>query len=72
MLERLRDLDLPVHVVWGESDGIVDPDYGRAYAAAIPGSSFTVLPGTGHLPQLEIPQDLFDAIRELGRGTPRA
>ncbi|MFE7503777.1 alpha/beta fold hydrolase [Promicromonospora sp. NPDC057488] len=72
LLGRLRNLDLPVHVVWGESDGIVDPGYGRAYAAAIPGSSFTLLPGTGHLPQLETPQELFDAIWERGRDTLRA
>ena len=33
---RLKDLDLPVHVIWGESDGIVDTDYGKAFAARYP------------------------------------
>jgi pimeloyl-ACP methyl ester carboxylesterase len=41
LLERLTDVDLPVHVVWGESDGIVDTEYGRTYADAIPMSAFT-------------------------------
>lgn len=67
LLERLGHLDLPVHVVWGESDGIVGVDYGRAYAAAIPMSTFTVLPQTGHLPQLETPEELFGAIWDVGR-----
>lgn len=67
LLERLSHLDLPVHVVWGESDGIVDVDYGRGYAAAMPTATFTVLPQTGHLPQLETPEELFGAIWDLGR-----
>lgn len=65
LLERLGGLDLPVHVVWGADDRIVDVEYGRAYAAAIPGSRFTVLPRTGHLPQLESPEELLAAILDV-------
>ncbi|MET8995828.1 alpha/beta hydrolase [Amycolatopsis sp. NPDC004169] len=66
LAERLGGLDLPVHVVWGESDRIVDPDYGKAYAAAIPMSAFTLLPRTGHLPQVETPEELLGALLDLG------
>jgi len=66
LLKRLTVLDLPVHVVWGESDGIVGPEYGKAYADAIPMSAFTMLPRTGHLPQLETPEELLGAITDLG------
>ncbi|MBB5916122.1 pimeloyl-ACP methyl ester carboxylesterase [Nocardia transvalensis] len=66
LTERLADLDLPVHVVWGDSDRIVDPDYGKAYAAAIPGAAFTLLPCTGHLPQIETPEELLGALLDLG------
>jgi pimeloyl-ACP methyl ester carboxylesterase len=64
---RLAGIDVPVHVLWGESDRIVDPEYGRAYAAAIPSSVFTLLPGTGHLPQVETPGELLGALLDLGR-----
>ena len=64
---RLAGIDLPVQVIWGESDGIVDPGYGRAYAEAIPASTFTLLPATGHLPQLETPEDLLRAIVDQAR-----
>lgn len=64
---RLGGIDVPVHVIWGESDRIVDPEYGRAYAAAIPGAAFTLLPQTGHLPQLETPEELLGALLNLGR-----
>ncbi|GAA0253485.1 alpha/beta fold hydrolase [Cryptosporangium japonicum] len=63
--ERLAGVDVPVHVVWGASDGIVDLAYGQAYADAIPGATFTVLPRTGHLPQLEAPAELLSSV--LGR-----
>lgn len=67
LLERLAGLDLPVHVIWGESDKIVDVDYGKAYADAIPTSTFTVLARAGHLPQMETPEELLGVIVELGR-----
>jgi pimeloyl-ACP methyl ester carboxylesterase len=43
------------------NDFPADPGYGRAYAAAIPGARFELLPGTGHLPQLETPEQLMRA-----------
>ena len=49
-------------MLWGDSDQIADPDYGRAYAAAIPRARFQLLTDTGHLPQLETPEQLMNAI----------
>ncbi|MEV7773525.1 alpha/beta hydrolase [Kitasatospora sp. NPDC086791] len=66
LIDRLAGVRLPVHVIWGESDGVVTPEYGRAYAAAVPGAAFTLLPRTGHLPQLETPEELLGAILDLG------
>lgn len=62
---RLASVRVPALVLWGQSDQIVDPDYGRAYAAAIPGARFQLLTGTGHLPQLETPGPLLTAIRDF-------
>ncbi|SHH10736.1 Pimeloyl-ACP methyl ester carboxylesterase [Jatrophihabitans endophyticus] len=59
---RLADVVTPMLVVWGEADRIGDPEFGRAYAAAVPGAEFTLLERTGHLPQLETPQELIDAV----------
>lgn len=59
---RLAAVACPALVVWGEADRIGDPDYGRAYAAAIPGARFELLPGAGHLPQLETPEQLLRAV----------
>jgi len=62
---RLADVSMPTLVLWGDSDGIADPDYGQAFAAAIPGARFQVLPDTGHLPQLENPQLLLETVWEF-------
>jgi pimeloyl-ACP methyl ester carboxylesterase len=59
---RLGQISVPTLVLWGDSDQIADPDYGRAYAAAIPGAQFQLLPATGHVPQIETPAQLLSAI----------
>jgi pimeloyl-ACP methyl ester carboxylesterase len=59
---RLAKIDRPTLVVWGASDQVVDSDYGRAYARAVPGAEFRLLEGTGHLPQTETPEQLLPVV----------
>jgi pimeloyl-ACP methyl ester carboxylesterase len=63
LLGRLAGITVPALVLWGEADRIGDVDYGRALAAAIPGARFEVLEGTGHLPQMETPDVLLEALK---------
>ena len=60
--ERLAGVTTPTLVVWGDRDRIADPDYGRAFADAIPGARFELLQNTGHLPQIETPGQLLDSV----------
>jgi pimeloyl-ACP methyl ester carboxylesterase len=62
LLVRLAGIGIPTLVVWGESDRVVTAEYGRAYAAAIPGSRFELVPEAGHLPHLERPAETFALI----------
>lgn len=62
---RLSTIATPTLVVWGDSDGVFTPDYGRAYAAAIPGARFELLPDTGHLPTLESPEALLKLVQSF-------
>ncbi|WP_432971845.1 alpha/beta fold hydrolase [Dactylosporangium sp. CA-233914] len=59
---RLGAVRLPALVLWGDSDGIADAGYGRAFAEAIPGARFVLLERTGHLPQLERPEALAEEL----------
>jgi pimeloyl-ACP methyl ester carboxylesterase len=67
---RLAKIAVPVLVISGESDRIVDPGYGRAYAAAIPNATFELLAGTGHVPQIETPELLIETILNYGNLAP--
>jgi pimeloyl-ACP methyl ester carboxylesterase len=66
LLGRLSGIAIPTLVLWGESDRIVEPAYGQAYAAAIDGARFEVLPATGHVPQLETPDLVLQTIGDWG------
>lgn len=59
---RLRRVKLPTLLLWGESDRVVSPDYGRVYQQAIPGSVFQVIPRAGHYPHRERPDDFVRAV----------
>jgi pimeloyl-ACP methyl ester carboxylesterase len=48
-------LALPVFVGGGDGDGSTPPDVVAALAAAIPGASYHVFEGVGHLPPIECP-----------------
>jgi pimeloyl-ACP methyl ester carboxylesterase len=54
---RLHRVDVPTLLLWGAQDRIVTPAYGRAFAAAIPDTSFALINQAGHFPHLEQPEE---------------
>ncbi len=59
---RLTRIDRPTLVLWGQSDRIVTPAYGHAYAELIPGARFEILAAAGHYPYLEQPDAFVAAV----------
>jgi pimeloyl-ACP methyl ester carboxylesterase len=59
---RLAGVAVPALVVWGASDGVVDADAERRYAAEIPDADFEIVAEAGHLPQLEQPEAVLGLI----------
>lgn len=49
-------------VLWGDHDGVVTPDYGRAYAGLIRGAEFALIEGAGHHPEQEQPEAFVAAV----------
>lgn len=50
MTDRLANMSVPIHVIWGEADQILPV----SHSEGLPGSiKVTKLPETGHLPQME-------------------
>jgi len=58
----LGRIKIPTLLVWGASDGVVSPDYGRAYARLIPGSRFALIEGAGHHPEIEQPEAFVEQV----------
>jgi pimeloyl-ACP methyl ester carboxylesterase len=62
---RLHRIDVPTLFVWGASDGLVSPDYGRAFCGMIPGAEMVVIPEAGHSPQVEQPDAFVGHVRSF-------
>jgi pimeloyl-ACP methyl ester carboxylesterase len=67
-LHRIR---VPTLVLWGASDRIVTPEYGRAYARLIPGAEFRIIAEAGHHPELEQPEAFVEQVGRFVRGSGR-
>jgi pimeloyl-ACP methyl ester carboxylesterase len=69
LLSRLGQIRIPTLVLWGDSDRIVTPAYGQAFANALANAYFTIVTDAGHLPHIEQPSATFDALDTyLARG----
>ncbi|WP_327140690.1 alpha/beta fold hydrolase [Nocardia sp. NBC_01327] len=73
LLARLSGITIPALLVWGESDRIVTPAYGAAYAAAFGNARLEIIGAAGHLPHMEQPDATFavlDVFANQVSGTP--
>lgn len=64
-LGRLR---CPARVVWGEGDPYIGPEWGRAYAAALPGAQLVPVERAGHWPWIDRPELAGEICRFLDSG----
>jgi pimeloyl-ACP methyl ester carboxylesterase len=67
LLARLGRITIPVLVIWGNSDRIVTPAYGAAYAAAFGDGRLAIVRDAGHLPQIEQPAATFALIDDYAQ-----
>lgn len=70
-----KSLAVPTGIVWGERDSLTPLSQGQRLASLIAGSEMAVLPGVGHIPQIEDPVAFRAALdrmlSKLAPGTPR-
>lgn len=64
----LPTISVPSLVGGGEQDLLTPPTVVRALAAGIPGARTVIVPGAGHLPPIERPSGLNEALIELFEG----
>lgn len=60
--ETLRNLALPVLLLWGAEDRLFDRAYAEKLAHTIPKCELRWIPGCGHLPQRQCPRSLLQGL----------
>ncbi len=58
----LHRIELPTHLIWGESDGFVAPEHGKQLAERLPQARLNILPQAGHYPQIECLNETIAAL----------
>ncbi len=62
---RVRDIVAPTLIVHGTDDPLIPAQNGKLLAERIPGARLLLLPGCGHLPQLEAPALCAQAVLDF-------
>jgi pimeloyl-ACP methyl ester carboxylesterase len=62
-LRGLRDVQIPVHLVWGERDRVVPLRHSSFFRTELPDAGFVVIPDAGHVPFWDAPDEVADEIR---------
>ncbi|HEV8656561.1 MAG TPA: alpha/beta fold hydrolase [Candidatus Limnocylindria bacterium] len=65
----LPTIDVPTAVVVGEQDAITPLEMSQAMSDAIPGATLSIIPGAGHLANIEAPTAFETALRAWLRRT---
>jgi pimeloyl-ACP methyl ester carboxylesterase len=61
---------VPTLLIWGELDARSPLTVAHQFDQAIPDTKLVVIPGAGHLSNLEQPQQFNEAVREFCRAYP--
>jgi len=69
-LSRLDQINQPVAMIWGDRDRLVPSRGLRRAAEAMPAARLLELPRCGHLPLIELPNELLRFMEEVLTDTP--
>jgi pimeloyl-ACP methyl ester carboxylesterase len=68
--DLLPRIAVPTLLIWGELDARSPLSVAREFERAIPDATLVVIPGCGHVSNLEQPEQFNDAVREFCRAHP--
>jgi pimeloyl-ACP methyl ester carboxylesterase len=63
--DRLHHLTMPTLVIWGDGDRVIGSSALTGLQAALPDARYLLLRETGHMPMIERPDEVTEAILEL-------
>ncbi len=59
---RLKELRLPILILWGENDRFIPPKYAEIAHRELPGSFLQMIPNCGHVPMVEKPKEFVEIV----------
>ena len=65
--ERVADADVPLLVIFGTADELVEPEAADVWGKDVPGARVVKLPGVGHSPHWERPRQVVDLLLDYAR-----
>jgi pimeloyl-ACP methyl ester carboxylesterase len=65
---RAHRINAPTMIVWGKADRIIAPAYAQEFAKRIAGARVELIDKAGHLPQLDRPDAVVEAVRAFLAG----
>ena len=65
VLEAVAAADVPLLVLWGDRDVVLPHAHLDSVVGAVPQAQARSLPGIGHMPQVEAPEETADAMAEF-------
>jgi branched-chain amino acid transport system permease protein len=61
----LPDLQVPTLLVWGSKDRVMPARIGRRYLSLLPNAKMVTIPGAGHSPHLECPDEFAAVLKDF-------
>lgn len=72
MTPYLGEIRVPTLVIWGDHDRVLPPAYAEAFHRGIPGARLAMIERTGHVPMMERPGEVNEAILDFMNSVRRA
>ena len=70
--DTLPALGLPIHLAFGDADGVFTWEWAQQWHAQLPGSTLDRIVGSGHFPQEDATADCLEIVLRHGRARPPA
>ena len=66
--DLFKSFKFPVVIVHGDADALIPIERGREMKAALPSAHYAELKGAGHMPMMENPKEVAEALRFFVKG----
>jgi pimeloyl-ACP methyl ester carboxylesterase len=63
--DRIVSIRKPTLIIWGDRDRLIDVSNAYRFQKDVPGSRLLIIPGSGHVPMEESPEEVIGAMKEF-------